>query len=339
MKLIMESWRRYLTEMTEMAFRRDTKNVVGFDFDHTLARTSGGQVAYFDPGQKFRSKPGGAEINPKYFEIHPKRSDPKGGGKNAAAAAPISDADIAKLLAMVKENPDAARKLVLKYMGCNEKSKEPFWAPTQAQLDFFTQTRQWQPLWVKNPEQRPNCWAFDFSSRDVLGWEQGTPEASQQIPVMKAFKEAVKAPNTEVIILTSRKDAIKTQIAQYLKDVNVTVIPMGHIAGVAGKSKGDFIYREVLSNEKDYDIKNFIFYDDSEANIATISQSIQKAINDGLIEGYGKVYRVEKHKGNYELAFEAEGKKPDAAAAAAPGQSQSQQAPEAAAGQQDETPI
>ena len=52
MKLIMENWRKYLKEM---AFERDTKTVIGFDFDHTLARTAGGQVAYYDPGLKWRA--------------------------------------------------------------------------------------------------------------------------------------------------------------------------------------------------------------------------------------------------------------------------------------------
>ena len=40
----------------------------------------------------------------------------------------------------------------------------------------------------------------------------------------------------------------------------------------------------MLSNEKDYDIASIMFYDDSEANVTSISQAIKRAVDDGLIE-------------------------------------------------------
>ncbi len=62
MKLLMENWRKFINEINEAeefgGFDKQTKIVVGgFDFDHTLARTSGGQVAYFDPERKYREAP------------------------------------------------------------------------------------------------------------------------------------------------------------------------------------------------------------------------------------------------------------------------------------------
>lgn len=303
MKLIMENWRHYIQEMS---FARTTKTVIGFDFDHTLARTAGGQVAYFDPKREWRATPGATGINPKYFETHEKKTDPNQGGENPAAAAPLNDSKIAKILAM--PNGPEKQKVVLKYMACDGSRPEAFWCPSQAQLDFFTQKEQWGPLWADNPESKPDCWAFDFSSRDTLGWEQGTPEASQQVPVMKAFAKAVKSPNTEVLVLTSRDVAVESQIPQFLKAVGAPQIAQEHIKGCAGCNKGEFLYNEVLSNEKDYDIANLAFYDDSEANISTVAAAIKKAVDSGLIEGKGIVYRVDKHSGAISVAhtFEAQ---------------------------------
>jgi len=302
MKLIMESWRQYIQEM---AFDKETKIVIGFDFDHTLARTAGGQVAYFDPKREWRGKPGATAINPEYFKTHEKKTDPNQDGENPAAQAPLNDSQITKILAM--PNSPEKQKVVLKYMACDGSRPEPFWCPSQAQLDFFTQKEQWAPLWADNPESKPDCWAFDFSSRDVLGWEQGTPEASQQVPVMKAFAKAVASPHTEVIILTSRDTAVEPQIPQFLKAVGAPQIAQEHIKGCAGCNKGEFLYNEVLSDEQNYNIASLAFYDDSEANIATVAAAIKKAVDNGLIEGKGVVYRVDKHSGAISVAhtFEA----------------------------------
>ena len=45
-----------------------------------------------------------------------------------------------------------------------------------------------------------------------------------------------------------------------------------------------------------------MFYDDSEANVTSISQAIKRAVDDGLIEGEGIVYRVDKHDGTISVA-------------------------------------
>tara|TARA_R110000824_G_scaffold120787_3_gene276473 strand:+ start:111 stop:1088 length:978 start_codon:yes stop_codon:yes gene_type:complete len=298
MKLLLENWRRFLNEMS---FKKDTKTVVGFDFDHTLARTAGGQVAYFDPDRKWREaptkkRPVPTGINQKYFETNEKVAE------KTAAKAELSDNQIEKLLSLARKDPGKARKLVIKYMRCDGSRSDPFWCPSQAQLDFYTQADQWKGLWKKDPSQRPDCWAFDFSSRDILGWEQGTPEKSQQLPVMKAFRKAFTSPGVEIVILTSRSSAVESQIPKFLKAVGAPAIEQHHIKGCAGCDKGQFLYDEIMSNEKDYDIGNLYFYDDSEANVATVSKAIQRAVNDGLIEGEGVVYRVDKHNGSFSVA-------------------------------------
>ena len=307
MKLLMENWRKFINEINEAeefgGFDKQTKIVVGFDFDHTLARTSGGQVAYFDPERKYREaptkkRPVPTGLNPKYFEMT--GQEPL--TQETAAKAELSDGQIAKLLSLVGKDPDKARQLVIKYMHCDGSRPEPFWCPSQAQLDFYTQADQWQVLWADDPSQRPDCWAFDFSSRDQLGWEQGTPEASAQLPVIKAFNKAVNSPNVEVVILTSRGPAVEPQIPDFLKAAGAPSIDQDHIQGCGGCNKGDYLYDNVLSNEKDYDIASIMFYDDSEANVTSISQAIKRAVDDGLIEGEGIVYRVDKHDGTISVA-------------------------------------
>jgi len=311
MKLLFENWRKYLLEM---AFESETKTVVGFDFDHTLARTAGGQVAYFDPGLKWRATRGA--INPKYFETHSRLFEPgqaPEGGKEARLA-PLSDADIKKIMAM--PNGPEKKAIIVAQLNCNgENSKvgiEPFWCPSQAQLDFYSVGKSVKTVWYDDPKNIPiGCWSFDFSSRDKLGWENGTPEASVQAPVMIAFKEAVnKMPATEVIILTARTSAVEGQIAEFLRKVGAPPLPSKHIIGCEGCNKGEFLYNEVLVNEKNYNINNLYFYDDSNDNVATIEQYIKKAVDEGLIEGRGIVYKVEKHKGNYKIAAEYEAEKP-----------------------------
>ena len=294
MKLLFENWRRFINEMS---FDKDTKTVVGFDFDHTLARTAGGQAAYFDPQRKWRLQKYPDDIHPKYFETHEKVS------RANARPAPLSDGDISKILATSREDPEQGRKLVMSHMHCGGSDPDPFFVGTQAQLDFYAQRGNWKPLWAESPAGAPNCWAFDFSSREKLEWEDGTAENSQQVPIIKAFKEAVAAPNVEVIVLTSRVSKVESQIADFLATVKAPMVPQAHIKGVGGKSKGQYLYDDVLSNEKDFDIENLYFYDDSEANITTISAAVKKAIENDLIEGEGVVYRVSKHDGAYEEAF------------------------------------
>jgi len=322
MKLIYENWRKYLKEMT---FKRDTKTVIGFDFDHTLARTAGGQVAYFDPQRQHRLQKYPDDINPEYFKKNTKLSGPQHGvepvpGKTARPA-PLNDSAIAKLLALAKKDPEGARKQVLFHMHCDGSDPKPFHISTQAQLDFYAQRGNWKPLWSDSPSGAPNCWAFDVSSRERLEWENGTPIDSVQVPVLKAFKKAVATPGVEVIILTSRVSAVEKLIAKFLSDVNAPTIEQTHIKGVGGKSKGQFLYDDVLSNEKDYDIQNLYFYDDSEANITTISTAVKEAVENDLIEGVGVVYRVSKKDGAYEEAFSLKNSRAEAP------------------GEQDETPI
>jgi len=304
MKLLLENWRKYLKEMD---FARDTKTVIGFDFDHTLARTAGGQVAYFDPQRKYRLQKYPDDINPEYFKKNTKLSGPVHGAEpvpgKTARQAPLNDSDINKLLALAKKDSKKAREQVLFHMHCDGSDSEPFHISTQAQLDFYAQRGNWKPLWVDSPNGAPNCWAFDFSSRERLEWENGTPIDSVQVPVLKAFKRAVASPGTEVIILTSRVSAVEKLIAKFLGDVNAPAIEQAHIKGVGGKSKGQFLYDDVLSNEKKYDIENLYFYDDSEANITTISAAIKEAVENDLIEGVGVVYRVSKKDGSYEEAY------------------------------------
>lgn len=346
MKLIMENWRRYLKEMAvqEMAFQSTTRRVVGFDFDHTIAKTSGGQVAFFDPKGN-RVNRAGEAVGKESTAISPEFVKAQGGSKKQGevAAQPITDAQILKIKAM----PAGPKQLatIEAALHCKGDIKQ-FWCGSQVGLDFYSQAKDWQAIWQAQGKEAPNCWGFDYSARDELHYE-GDPndpnyeKDAAHAPVIAAYKDAMDDPGTEVMILTSRKEVVVPQIIAYCKKIGITPPAKEHIWGCAGCDKGKYLRDQVLKpNDDTPNITTLEFYDDSGTNVHDISKAMKEAVASGLIEKVGIIYKVDAHSGNFKKAGVFKGKgaaeepeEPEAAPA------QEEPEPETTATPEEEVPV
>jgi hypothetical protein len=116
---------------------------------------------------------------------------------------------------------------------------------------------------------------FDFSPLDVVH------NATENPNITSIMRQRLKDPNTQVMILTARKqlsiDDIHRVLQTFDRPIKTDDIIM---IGVEGGNKGIYIYENILTS---YDnIEEVEFYDDSPDNIRDVNQIKKHIENEGL---------------------------------------------------------
>ena len=97
------------------------------------------------------------------------------------------------------------------------------------------------------------------------------------VPITKKLRSDLRKPNTQVMILTARQPEAEDEIQIYLDSIQIDPVNM-IIIGCSGCDKGQFIENLMEISPQ---VKNIIFYDDSQENIQNLLRS-RDAIGDIL---------------------------------------------------------
>tara|TARA_Y100000592_G_scaffold12164_1_gene17094 strand:- start:2878 stop:3492 length:615 start_codon:yes stop_codon:yes gene_type:complete len=143
----------------------------------------------------------------------------------------------------------------------NKETGEKFQTRTQEEYDA-----------IKDDDK----YEFDFSPLDVVH------NATENPNITAILRDRLQDPNTQVMILTARKqisiDDIHRVLQTFDRPIKADDIIM---IGVEGENKGQYIYDNILLSYKN--IKEVEFYDDSPDNIRDVNHTkkqIQKERSD-----------------------------------------------------------
>jgi len=112
---------------------------------------------------------------------------------------------------------------------------------------------------------------FDFSNLSKI------TDPVEIVPITKKLRSDLRKPNTQVMILTARQPEAEDEIQIYLDSIQIDPVNM-IIIGCSGCDKGQFIENLMEISPQ---VKNIIFYDDSQENIQNLLRS-RDAIGDIL---------------------------------------------------------
>ncbi len=124
-------------------------------------------------------------------------------------------------------------------------------------------------------------WKFDYSNLQNLAFQGNNPKGAEITQITNIMKDNVGDDQVQIMVLTAREDSIKNQIQDYLSKVVGLSLELEYIKGMAGASKGAYVYGLL---EQYPNIKHVVFYDDSMSNIKVVRNSLDKAIANGMIE-------------------------------------------------------
>ena len=96
------------------------------------------------------------------------------------------------------------------------------------------------------------------------------------------MKSNLENDEVQIMVLTARESIVEDQIQNYLSNIVGISLDMEYIKGMAGASKGEYVLGLI---RKYPNIKHVAFYDDSMNNITSVRNSLNKAIEKGMIEG------------------------------------------------------
>ena len=132
-------------------------------------------------------------------------------------------------------------------------------------------------------------WTFDFSNLKKLAFINDDPGEAEIKAVTSVMKSALNDSEIQIMVLTARESAVEGQIQDYLNDVVGISLDMEYIKGMAGASKGAYVYGLL---EKYPNINKVVFYDDSMSNINSVQSALSKAGEQQMIDGF-KLYLVD----------------------------------------------